>query len=335
MKIIIDRDLVKENDAGFKARVDIINTLEKQGYLYKSISYNNINDICKIFNISFKKDDIVILQYPLNIFIIKILLLKIKLSGAKSICLIHDICSLRDRKDKKYLKNEINVFNKFDFIISHNYKMSEWLKKNDVNCKIYNLNIFDYLSEKNVMNRSLSERYKISYATGKLGTEKSSFLYNIDCILKEKIDIILYGNIEEKLRKNIKNKSYIQYKGTLHPNIISQQIEGDFGLIWDSTKIDKYVGVWAEYNKYNNPHKLSMYMAANLPVIVWEGSAIADFVKKNNIGICVESLEDINQKLNYITSDEYIIMYNNVIQLSNRVRSGQSIIDIINKIELS
>ena len=54
--------------------------------------------------------------------------------------------------------------------------------------------------------------------------------------------------------------------------------EGNLGLIWDgaSDSSDEDIGM-KNYTRYNNPHKLSCYMAAGLPVIVWEKSAISKF----------------------------------------------------------
>ncbi|UXZ08780.1 hypothetical protein F1B95_08005 [Clostridium perfringens] len=60
------------------------------------------------------------------------------------------------------------------------------------------------------------------------------------------------------------------YKKSLSPKEIVEKIEGDFGLIWDGTSINICDGSFGEYTKFNTPHKLSMYIASEIPVIVWK-----------------------------------------------------------------
>ena len=61
MKYIIDKNLNLSNDAGFKARIDIINILSRKGFKYKPIRYerNSLIDIIKlgidILNLNFEE----------------------------------------------------------------------------------------------------------------------------------------------------------------------------------------------------------------------------------------------------------------------------------------
>ena len=82
------------------------------------------------------------------------------------------------------------------------------------------------------------------------------------------------------------------------------------------------------YTKYNNPHKLSCYMAAGLPVIVWEKSAISEFVKKNNLGYTIKTLEDINN-LDFSNLEE---LKKNVKKIQSRVVSGEYTKKVFNKV---
>ena len=74
--------------------------------------------------------------------------------------------------------------------------------------------------------------------------------------------------------------------------------------------------------KYNNPHKLSLYIAAGLPVVVWRQAAIADFVETNNIGITIESLTDISKRIQTLSVSEYNEMAMAVKKLQKQVVSG-------------
>lgn len=339
MRYIVDRSLDLDNNAGFKARSDVINIMKDEGYCYKPINYNTSNIMTKIktlrsaFMLVLEQDSDIIMQYPINRMISNILLEKSLKLNCKLVCFIHDIESLRNNMNNKEIAKEIALLNKFSCVISHNKCMSKWLIENGLQTKILNLDLFDYLSNRNIFKRSINNSFQISYATGILGKEKSAFLYNINSIASEKCKFILYGNIENKLKDKIVNNNFIDYKGPLSPNEISEKIEGNFGLIWDSKDLSECTGVFGEYTKYNNPHKLSMYMAANMPVIVWSKSAISSFVKNNGIGICVDSLCDLNTELTKVTKLQYNEMLMNVSKISEKVRNGEYTKKIIKKIE--
>ncbi|NRO11242.1 Beta-1,6-galactofuranosyltransferase WbbI [Lactobacillus helveticus] len=53
------------------------------------------------------------------------------------------------------------------------------------------------------------------------------------------------------------------------------------------------------YLRYNDPHKLSLYLASGIPVIIWKKAAEAKFVEENKVGITVDSLEDYRRYLSH------------------------------------
>lgn len=343
MKYIIDRALDLNNDAGFKARVDVVNTLGKDGYKYISLNYNSENIVKKMLSVidmltlKFNTKSQVIIQYPLNFSIIKYLVKKLKRKKCSLICLIHDIESLRKNCNQDAVKKEIDLFNKFDYIISHNKKMSEWLVSNGILVPIYNLEIFDYLcsdryDNREPLNNAINIKKEIVYATGILGSEKSSFLHNIEHILSENCVMNLYGGIANSLQKQIVNSNNIIYKGSIPPHLVTNEISGHFGLIWDSTQIDTCAGRYSEYTKYNTPHKLSMYIACGIPVIAWKKSAISEFIIDNNIGICIDSLNEIKDIISNINEKDYIIMKRNIEIISKKIKDGYYIRNIMNSI---
>ena len=75
--------------------------------------------------------------------------------------------------------------------------------------------------------------------------------------------------------------------------------------------------------KYNTPHKLSLYIAAGLPVIVWKQAAVAAFVTKHEIGIAVESLTDVSERIQSLSDGEYNEMVKTVKKLQKEVVKGQ------------
>ena len=57
-------------------------------------------------------------------------------------------------------------------------------------------------------------------------------------------------------------------------------------------------------------------------MIVWKESAIADFVRENQVGIAVDSLDDLPTVLKDMTDEEYVRLKENTRIISDRVHSG-------------
>lgn len=340
MNFVIDRDLNITNDAGFKARVDIINILTHEfGYKYIPIKKSRkiVDIMCSFKNIlemKINKNSIILIQYPINRKALSFIFTRIKLNKSKAICMIHDIESLRNCQSDKKIKKEIEVLNKFEYIISHNSCMTKWIKDNGVKSKVYDLNLFDYVAKGREVNHShnINEKYKVSYATGLLGDEKSSFLYKLNNNQLSNFELLLYGQIKSKLNELVLTLKNVRYMQSISPEIITEKLEGDFGLIWDGDSIDRCNGNYGYYLKYNNPHKLSMYIAAGKPVISWKKAAISNFIESNNIGFCVDSINEINDKLNSISLADYNNMCIHVKKFAEKIRKGECIKNIINQI---
>lgn len=177
---------------------------------------------------------------------------------------------------------------------------------------IYVLELFDYLCNDNIKAIKSNNKKKNICYTGNLSIKKCPFIHQIDDN-KINFNFKLYGiGIEEDISKNV------TYHGSFNPEDINY-IEGDLGLVWDGN-IDSLDSndFNKSYTKYNNPHKLSCYIARGLPVIVWEEAAIANFVKKYNIGYTIKDFYDINN-LNFKDIEQ---KRKNVLKLSNKVRNG-------------
>ena len=246
------------------------------------------------------------------------------LNNKKVILYIHDINGLRDADDE-YLKKELNLFNKAEFIIAHNNKMKQFLVENGISKeKIYILECFDYLckDKKRKELNNISKIKTICYA-GNLSKEKSKFLYQIDA-KKINFKLNIYG---KGVSEDINEK--INYKGVYNADEVREILDGDVGLVWDgcfdSQDENEY---YKNYTKYNNPHKLSCYLAADLPVIVWEKAAIAEFVKKNNIGYTINNIYDIN-KINF---SDYNAKKKNAELIGEKIRNGYYTTKVLSEI---
>lgn len=307
-------------NAGPKAPNDI-NSILKDNYNCELISYkwgNKIKAIKIILKCLFSKD-IVLIQYPFlyNQYFYKLL----KLRKKRNIILIHDIDSLRGNINN--LDSEIKRLKNFNYIIVHNEVMKKFLINKGINKDyIYVLELFDYLCNDNIKAIKSNNKKKNICYTGNLSIKKCPFIHQIDDN-KINFNFKLYGiGIEEDISKNV------TYHGSFNPEDINY-IEGDLGLVWDGN-IDSLDSndFNKSYTKYNNPHKLSCYIARGLPVIVWEEAAIANFVKKYNIGYTIKDFYDINN-LNFKDIEQ---KRKNVLKLSNKVRNGYFTKRVLDKI---
>ena len=209
-------------------------------------------------------------------------------------------------------------------VISHNEKMTEWLKNNGCNSKIINLEIFDYLINDNTITNIRNT--DIVFA-GNLDKNKSKFIYKLIKNNNLNFSMNLYG---PNFESDINNKN-IKYCGKYSPEDLVKNVEGKFGLIWDGEELDLCSGYTGEYTKYNNPHKLSLYVVSELPIICWDKMAISKFVNENKIGISIGSLEELNNI--DITQEDYSIMVRNVVKIKEKIKNGEFIKTALQRVD--
>ncbi len=316
-----------EFTAGPKAPSDIIEILQDK-YNAKSIllekgnnAFGKIKYRLKMYNTflaSLFFGDILVIQFPMyettNLLNKVFLFFLSAVRKNKTIALVHDIDGIRN-DDMQSIKQDIDRLNKIGYVIVHNEKMRKKLQDYGLKSKTYNLELFDYLCNdetKKIKEKIDKKNVKIAYA-GNLNKLKSPFIHQLDC-KKMKFTLYLYGiGINNDL-----NEKMI-YKGKKEPNDLPNEIDADLGLVWDGNydESDSEKNMKG-YTRYNNPHKLSCYIASGKPVIVWRKSAAADFVNKYNIGYTISSIYDIN-KLNF---DDYEEKIKNIEKIKNKVRNA-------------
>lgn len=314
-----------QSSAGNKAKRDIEIILEREGI-------KNLGLPCKIGGNGFTRyfytlasvcialfrmprKGVVFLQYPLKKYY-NLVCRFAHFKKAKVVTIIHDLGSFR--RAKLTIEEEIRRLNRSDYIIAHNDSMKRWLEEQGCMAKIGSLGVFDYLSETEVdKEHVVGERYALLYAGG-LSKRHTSFLYDM-AKFSTSVLLNLYGNgfdAEEA------EGTCMDYKGFLPSDQLIEKADGDFGLVWYGDSIDDCTGVLREYLKYINPHKVSLYIRCRLPLIIWDQSAMADFVKENGIGILVKSLTELDERLKQITPDEYRQMRENTYAIEERIKSG-------------
>lgn len=245
------------------------------------------------------------------------------LKNIKIVSIVHDLDGLRE-KDENLLRKEIKNLKKSKYIISHNEKMTNFLIEKGIDKnKIKNLEIFDYILDKNNREINLKKSSDICFA-GNL--EKSLFIYKLKKIKNVKIDIFGINYQEEK------NQGDFNYCGAYPPDEIHKKLSGRYGLIWDGDSLKECNGLYGEYLKYNNPHKFSLYVAAGIPVVTWKKAAIAEFIDKENLGITVNSLYDLEKVLLNLTNEEYEEKVKNILKLRKKIINGEMLTKLIQEI---
>ena len=297
----------------------IVSTKYKYGakdlFKFLCVLKSLIDWLCLFFRI--KKNSILLIQCPmvgggkLRNYILKRLKSK---KNIKIIALVHDVELLRYTTTLKTSIDEFKLMLKVsDKIIVHNPKMLKWFEDYGVSKdKLISLNIFDYLYtliEKN------HEFAKVVQIAGNLDLNKSAYLKELK---KLNTEFILYGpNYDGAV-----DGDNITYKGSFPPEQLPYLLDKGFGLIWDGLKTDTCTGDLGNYLRYNNPHKLSLYIASELPVFIWAEAAEADFVKENLVGYAINSINDIDSILNKMTKDEYDVLLENVKKVAKKLTSG-------------
>ncbi len=327
-----------------KARIDIDSIMERMGFspiviisheetrkdksiIGKIIDHKNIGKEWKNALNSLCANDTLFIQIPVfnhSIFLPSVLN-KLRKRNIRVVLFVHDLelirYSLLDHGTKlSKIRNKIEekgLIRESSMIILHNNKMIEFVENMGVpKSKMVNLQLFDYLYDKH---DNKDEQGKLSLnngiiIAGNLSKEKSEYLYH----LPDDIHFHLYGvNYEDKPKDNI------NYHGSYAPDDLPNALFGSFGLVWDGNSVETCQGVYGDYLRINNPHKISLYLAAGMPVFIWKEAALAELVKKYQLGICIDSIHDIKGYLDDMSESEYKRLRRNVSAFSNRLIAGE------------
>ena len=322
-----ERDALNKKNAGSKARNDVETIVSSLGWqpldvvlpykenqsLLASIAANG-----KIYAFfrkqlsTLKAGDALLVQFPprSHSVLFPKLYADLRCRGVHVTFLIHDLermrySKLRDvplKKRIRILLEETRLLKEADVIICHNGKMKTFLEMEGFDSdKLVPLGIFDYLTDcgradKPVSADRVGNRLLIA---GNLSPEKCVYLTELQEV--PDIRFNLYGVGYEDL-----GQENVTYMGSFLPDELVGELDGDFGLVWDGTSIDTCTGIFGNYLRLNDPHKLSLYLTAGLPVVVWSEAAVADFVRA----------------LSELTPDDYNKMAQNASVISKRLRSG-------------
>lgn len=331
------------NTAGVKAPQDVSTLLERRGYrmipfcsprkltnpkkerMY-SMAVNTWNWLKLLFTI--RKNSIVVVQYPYSVSkaTLRVMPLIQRYKKVKFVFILHDVDSIRGYEKNTSASREA-CLEKADFLICHNTSMKKWLMEHKIQEeRLVCLGVFDYLHDSVLPEKRELERSII--LAGNLGTRKSPYIAKL-LEMERTFQLNLYGpNFEpsEGCRR-------YTYFGVFPPEELPQNLKGGFGLVWDGDSLDACTGPTGEYLRYNNPHKVSLYIASGIPVVIWKEAALAEYIEANRLGITVSSLKELNERLSEVSLQEYREICENVIRESKKIKAGYYFIDALERID--
>lgn len=236
------------------------------------------------------------------------------------VVLFHDFVSLRWKDDSldggQLGRDEADLLALADVAIVHNEAMKAALVKRGVPAeKMITLEIFDYLTPScQRLNRKLENAVVIA---GNLNPDKAGYLDGLASI--PGVNWNLYGVQFNPARLNGDN---VRFLGCYSPEELPGMLEGAFGLVWDGPSVEECRGALGNYLRINNPHKLSLYLASGIPVIIWAQAAEAEFVRAQGVGLCVQSLAEVPERLSALGEEQYRQMCHNVEKVATQLRCG-------------
>lgn len=315
-----------------KARADVIRTLESLGYEtidivnfryslganrkyhhYPFVTTAYANWQVRRFVRRLKAGDVVFIQ-DAHLSHMKLLAAKCRRRGVNVVMLLHDLQCIRFG----ITTDEVDMLNNASKALVHTDSMKDKLHELGVTCPLQTITLFDYYSDDPMQSQAdMAQRKNEVVFAGNL--QKSGFLpklYSYDG--NQSVQFKLYGMLGNL---NFSAKKNFEYCGIFQPDN-SGAIHGGWGLVWDGDDITSCTGNLGQYLRYNSSHKNSLYLACGLPLIVWEGAALAETVKREGIGIAVSTLHDLDKRLETITEDEYASMATNARRIGERLRKG-------------
>lgn len=330
-KYVVEEYVFNGYNASSKAREDVSKIVLETGFKSfarndkrgnKNTKYNKIITAISIYAkmlFRLRSNDIIFLQTSESV--LKGILKIKKIKHFKIIYLIHDMFSVRYDEIELHsdeISKDINMLNQCEYIICHNKKMKEKLIKMGCICELYSLSLFDYLLEKDELPADRdNSKVTLSFA-GNLS--KSQFLDTLDA--KSSMSYEIYG-------KPPKHFAHMNYMGSVDADQLPYVMKGNYGLIWEG---EYQIQEKDNYIRFNNPHKASLYIASGMPIIIWKGSALSDYVESEKIGISINNLDELDRAVEAINEERYNEMVKNCLKIRAKVIKGIFLKNVLKEI---
>ena len=189
--------------------------------------------------------------------------------------LIHDFEPLR-LANRPTCDREYALLHQSDGLVVHTKQMADALASP---VPTFILGLFDYLTTATIPERLLTPQ--LLYA----GTlTKASWLKT--CMQQ----ISVFGKRPRKWHHD-NLTPHITIHDLLPQDQAPALLPDGIGLVWDSDS--DHDTSYQRYQNIKSPHKLSLYLAAELPVILPTFSPFSNFILDNQLGACITDLSEL------------------------------------------
>ncbi|MDR0899795.1 MAG: hypothetical protein LBM27_05515 [Lactobacillaceae bacterium] len=311
-------------NAAKKAQNDIANAGRRIGFNEIPLfAYRDDNEAPESLNARMdgiiapiRQGDIVFFQYNIGLnsqIYTEALIRKIKVYGGIPVLFVHDNHELLFGEDRLW-PGTAQWYNEFGAVIAHTEQLKEIFIKSGVTVPIVSLGLFDYLRETDFDERPTFE--KAVTVAGNIYKTPDTANW------KQKTTMKVWSPVED-----VKDFPNIQFMGSSDPETLPALINSGFGLVWysDSPDDDPTVKVHYKseyYSTVNSAHRLSLYLVSGIPLIVKSNLAQAQMIKENDIGIVIDSIEEIDEVMDNMTEERYNQLVDNVQKFKDLISTG-------------
>lgn len=230
--------------------------------------------------------------------------------GLKKIFFIHDVPPLMFESNRYLLKRYIALYNHSDLVIVPSKNMADILRNEGLAVpKIIVQRMWDCPVS---VDFSINPPFRkaVNFA-GNANMDKFSFVKRWG--YEDVKMIVTAGENDWNHGENIEFMGWFNDQNRLANTL---RHNGGFGLLWTE---DEYT---REYMKLCACFKVSLYLAAGIPVIVHSGIPEASTIIRKNLGFVVDKLDEAIDKVESITEEQYGQMVKNVAEFGELIRSG-------------
>lgn len=232
---------------------------------------------------------------------------KLKAYGCRIVMFIQDVPPLMFELNYYLMPKFISMYNKAEVIVVPSEQMYLKLVEEGLTVKKYVVQkMWDFTVDQSLYSPSFERKL---YFTGDIS--RFPFIQN----WHYNTDLHVFGNKMEDY-----DYSKVHFGGWLNKTeLLLQLSKGGFGLVWGNLEKPEDE---RDYYKLNCSYKLASYLSAGIPVIVPYYLSNADFIKKNNVGFVVSSLEEADKVVQECTEQEYYEIVSNVKKVQYLINNG-------------
>lgn len=232
---------------------------------------------------------------------------KIKLYGGRVVFFIQDVPPIQFENNYFLMPYFIDMYNKAEVVVVPSEKMYQRLVEEGLTVKKYVVQkMWDFNVHMDLHTPSFEKKL---YFLGDVS--RFPFFQN----WQFNTPLHVFGN-----HKPDYDYSKVHFGGWLNKTeLLLELSKGGFGLVWGNQENPKDE---PDYYKMNCSYKLASYLSAGIPVIVPDYLSNADFVKENNVGYVVSSLEEADQVIQECSEEKYSEMVSSVKNVQYLINNG-------------